>query len=72
MWVLLRVYLLLLSYIYINRCAGKVPAFAYLVLEEALVGFLHILRQIGEEYERGHARVGQLHTVLDFDVLTLV
>ena len=70
--VLLCVYMLLLSYIYINRCAGEVPALAYLVFEETLVGFLHILRQVGEEHERGHARVGQLHAILDFDVLALV
>ena len=63
---------LLLADIDVHRCTGEVPALAYLVLEEALVGFLHILRQVGKEHERGYAGAGELHAVLDLDVLTLV
>ena len=44
-------YELLLAYIDIDGSTRKVPALAYLVFEEALVGFLHILRQVGEEHE---------------------
>lgn len=63
---------LFLSDIDVYRCAGEVPALAYLVLQEALVGLLDILGQICEEYERGYSCAGQLHAVLDLDVLALV
>ena len=65
-------YLLLLTDVDIYRSTREVPALADLVFQEALVGFLDILRQVGEEYERGHACARELHAVLDLDVLTLV
>ena len=64
--------LLLLTDVDINRCAGEVPTLTNLILEEALVGLLHILRQVGEEYERGYTCAGQLHAVFNLNVLTLV
>ena len=63
---------LFLSDIYVYGCASEVPALTNLILEEAFVGLLHILRQVGKEHERGHAGAGKLHTVLDLDILTLV
>lgn len=63
--------LLLLSDEDVDGCAGEVPSFADLVFEEAFVGFLDVLGQVGEEHERWDAGVGQLHAVLDFDVLAL-
>ena len=56
----------------IDRCATEIPALAYLVFEEALVGVFYILRQVGKEDERRYARVGQLGDIFDFDVLALV
>ena len=64
--------LLLLADVDVYRCAGEVPALTNLIFKEAFVGLLHILRQVGEEYERGYAGARQLHAVLDLDVLTLV
>ena len=63
---------LLLTDVDVDWRTGEVPALADLVLEEALVGLLHILRQVGKEDERGYACAGQLHAVLDLDVLALV
>ena len=64
--------MLLLTDVDVHRGTGEVPALADLVLEEALVGLLHILRQVGEEHERGYAGARELHAVLDLDVFTLV
>ena len=55
----------------VNWSSGEVPALANLVLEEALIGFLDVLRQVGVENKRGDARVGKLGTILDLDVLAL-
>ena len=49
----------------------EVPFRTDLVLKEALVWFLYILWQVREEQEGWNARLMQLHTVLDLDVLTL-
>ena len=63
---------LLLADVDVDRCAGEVPALTNLIFKEAFVGLLHILRQVGEEYERGYTCAGQLHAVFNLNVLTLV
>ena len=47
------------------------PVLAYLVLEEAAVRLLDILRQVGVEHERGYLSVGQLRAVFYLYVLAL-
>ena len=55
----------------IHRHSVEVPLGTNLILEEALVWVLHILWQVRKEEERRHTCLVQLHTVLDFDILTL-
>ena len=62
---------LLLAYVDVNGRAREVPLLAHLVLQEAAVRLLDVLRQVGEEHERGYARVGQLRDILYLDVLAL-
>ena len=58
------------SCIYLDGAAFKVEVLAELVLQEALVGVLHPLRQVAEESKLGSAR-GQLRHIFDLDVFTL-
>ena len=51
--------------------AGEVPVGANLVFEEAIVGLLDILGQVGIEDEGGHLGVGHLGTVFYLDELAL-
>ena len=52
----------------IHRYSMEVPLGTDFIFEETLVRFFYILRQVGEEYERWHAHIGQLHTVFNFDI----
>ena len=47
----IRIYLLLLSDINIDRCTGQIPLLTHFIFQETFVRFLHILRQIGEIYK---------------------
>lgn len=51
--------------------AREVPALADFVLEEAAVGVLDVLREVGIEDKRGYLRGRELCAILDFDVLAL-
>ena len=62
---------LFLPDIHIDRRSPEVPVLTYLILQETLVWFLHILWQIRVEHEGGHTCVRYLHHVLNLDVLTL-
>ena len=55
----------------IHRHSVEVPFCTDLVLKEALVWVLHILRQVCKEKERRNACLVQLHAVLDFNILAL-
>ena len=50
-FLFIRIYLLLLSDINIDRCTGQVPLLTHFVFQETFVRFLHILRQIGEVHK---------------------
>jgi hypothetical protein len=61
---------LLLSDEHVDGTTRQLPVLANLVLEEALVGFLHILWQIGIEHEGWNLRVRHLRAILNLDVLS--
>ena len=54
----------------VDRCTREVPVRTDLILEEAAIGLLDPLREVRKEGEAGHRR-GELHDVLNLDVLTL-
>ena len=55
----------------IDGCATEVPTLANLVFQEALIGLLDVLWQVGVEYESWNLRICGLRTIFDLDVLTL-
>ena len=62
---------LLLPYKHVYRAAVHGPVVADLVLKETTIRLLDILRQVGIEHERRYLSIGQLCSILDFDVLAL-
>ena len=54
----------------VDGCTGEVPVRTDLIFEEAAIGLLYPLGEVREEGEAGH-RGGELHDVLDLDVLAL-
>lgn len=55
----------------VDRGADERPMLSHLVLQEATVGLLDVLRQVGVVDKRGDLRVGQLRAILDLDILAL-
>ena len=65
------IWLLLLTNKNVDGGAGEVPALTNLIFEEAFIGLLDVLRQVGIEDKAGNTGIRQLSTVLDLYVLTL-